>query len=159
MTEAVTPLIGEVELRLLLPVPRLVDFTTARRSSSCVVVNKSTCLAVPSLLPKLLYARRTLGVFSFKDPGEAIRHQTIKLLGGVVYQIAVGEPYSVQQFPRLFTSINALNSSQDIGGGACEVSYLNTEQKIMAIMLRYLRHRLSWRIIRAQRLTVQAQLL
>ena len=63
----------------------------------------------------------------FKDPGEAIRHQTIKLIGGVVYQIAVGEPYSVQQFLRLFASINTLNSSQDFGGGACEVSYLNTK--------------------------------
>ena len=122
-------------------------------------MNKSTCLAVPSLIPKLLYARRTLGVFLFKDPGEAIRHQTIKLLGGVVYQIAVGEPYSVQQFRRLFGLINALNRSQDIGGGACEASYINAEHKIMTIMLRYFRHRLSWRIIRAQRLTVQIQLL
>ena len=105
---------------------------------------------MPSLLPNLLYARRTLGVFKFKDLGEAIRQQTIKLLGGVVYQIAVGEPYSVQQFLRLFTSINTLNSSQDFGGGACEVSYLNAKQKVMAIRVRYLRHRLSWRIIQTQ---------
>ena len=43
MTEAVAPLIVEVEPGFLLPVPRSADFTTTRRTSRSVVVDKSTC--------------------------------------------------------------------------------------------------------------------
>ena len=115
ITEPVTPLIEEMEVRLWLPVSWLVDFTMARGSSSCMVLNKSTRLAVPSKISKLLYERQTIGVFSFQNYGEAIRHATIKLLEGVAHQIAVGEPYSVQQFRRLCGLINTLIRSQDIG--------------------------------------------